>query len=146
MRVEDERRPLDRQHVQLLDPRLTGELEDDSITLADWLDRERMESLLDITDEIGAHQKRLTDLMAQYARTKDPRVLDEIERVVRDVEKVETAVEPRFQEHFVHAMAIPHETDPYERLARSVPLPARRTAPTARRPRRRPAEAGRKAT
>ena len=44
---------------------------------------------------------------------------------MRDVEKVETAVEPRFQEHFVHAMAIPHETDPYERLARSVPLPAR---------------------
>ena len=71
---------------------------------------------------------------------------EEIERVVCDVEKVETAVEPRFQEHFVHAMAIPHETDPYERLARSVPLPARRTAPTARRPRRRPAEAGRKST
>ena len=39
------------------------------------------------------------------------------------VEKIETAVEPRFQEHFVHAMAIPHDTDPYERLARSVPLP-----------------------
>jgi len=71
---------------------------------------------------------------------------EEIERIVRDVEKVETAVEPRFQEHFVHAMAIPHETDPYERLARSVPLPVRRTAPTARRPRRRPAEAGRMGT
>ena len=51
---------------------------------------------------------------------------DEIERVVREVEKIETAIEPRFQEHFVHAMAIPHETDPYERLAGSVPLPARR--------------------
>ena len=48
---------------------------------------------------------------------------EEIERVVRAVEKVETAVEPRFQEHFVHAMAIPHDTDPYERLAGSVPLP-----------------------
>ena len=48
----------------------------------------------------------------------------EIEDVVRRVEKVETAVEPRFQEHFVHAMAIPHDTDPYEQLARSVPLPA----------------------
>ncbi len=69
---------------------------------------------------------------------------EEIERVVRQVEKIETAVEPRFQEHFVHAMAIPHETDPYGRLARSVPLPARRAAPTGRRPRRRPAEAGRK--
>ncbi len=50
----------------------------------------------------------------------------EIERVVREVEKIETAIESRFQEHFVHAMAIPHETDPYERLAGSVPLPARR--------------------
>ena len=52
----------------------------------------------------------------------------EIEGVVRRVEKIETAVEPRFQEHFVHAMAIPHDTDPYERLAGSVPLPARRTS------------------
>jgi len=69
----------------------------------------------------------------------------EIERVVRDVEKVETAVEPRFQEHFVHALAIPHETDPYDRLARTVPLPARRATPSGRRTRRRPAEAGRKA-
>ena len=70
---------------------------------------------------------------------------EEIERVVRSVEKVETAVEPRFQEHFVHAMAIPHDTDPYERLARSVPLPARRIgmSPTTGRRRRRehPADA-----
>ena len=34
----------------------------------------------------------------------------EIERVVRTVEKIETAVEPRFQEHFVDAMALPHRT------------------------------------
>jgi len=71
---------------------------------------------------------------------------DEIERVVRSVEKVETAVEPRFQEHFVRAMAIPHETDPYERLAGSVSLPVRRTTPSGRRPRRRPAGAGRTST
>jgi uncharacterized 2Fe-2S/4Fe-4S cluster protein (DUF4445 family) len=50
---------------------------------------------------------------------------EEIEAVVRTVEKIETAVEPRFQEHFVHAMAIPHETDPYERLGAVVPLPPR---------------------
>ena len=31
-----------------------------------------------------------------------------IEQQVRDVEKIETAVEPRFQEHFVAAMAIPN--------------------------------------
>ena len=47
----------------------------------------------------------------------------EIERVVRWVEKVETAVEPRFQEFFVDAMAIPHKTDPFPNLARVVTLP-----------------------
>ena len=29
---------------------------------------------------------------------------------MRRVEKIETAVEPRFQEHFVEAMAFPHQT------------------------------------
>ncbi len=61
----------------------------------------------------------------------------EIEDVVRRVEKVETAVEPRFQEHFVRAMAIPHDVDPYSRLAQTVRLPARRTAQTERPTRRR---------
>jgi uncharacterized 2Fe-2S/4Fe-4S cluster protein (DUF4445 family) len=60
----------------------------------------------------------------------------EIEEVVRRVEKVETAVEPRFQEHFVKAMAIPHDADPYPRLARTVRLPERRLA-TSERPARR---------
>ena len=62
------------------------------------------------------------------SRSLDRGAREEIERVVRSVEKVETAVEPRFQEHFVHAMAIPHDTDPYARLAESVPLPAARTS------------------
>jgi uncharacterized 2Fe-2S/4Fe-4S cluster protein (DUF4445 family) len=62
----------------------------------------------------------------------------EIEDVVRRVEKVETAVEPRFQEHFVCAMAIPHDVDPYERLGTVVALPPRRKAtPGAREGRRR---------
>ena len=49
----------------------------------------------------------------------------EIEGVVRRVEKIETAVEPRFQEHFVEAMAIPHRTAPSTNLERVVTLPAR---------------------
>jgi uncharacterized 2Fe-2S/4Fe-4S cluster protein (DUF4445 family) len=61
----------------------------------------------------------------------------EIEDVVRRVEKIETAVEPRFQEHFVNAMAIPHDVDPYARLAGAVRLPERRAAKTERPPRRR---------
>jgi uncharacterized 2Fe-2S/4Fe-4S cluster protein (DUF4445 family) len=71
----------------------------------------------------------------------------EIESVVRTVEKIETAVEPRFQEHFVEAMAIPHRTAPNPNLERVVPLPPRRGAGAAdraagdrptRRSRRRP--------
>ena len=54
---------------------------------------------------------------ARASRCSTAGAREEIEDVVRRVEKVETAVEPRFQEHFVQAMAIPHETDPYERLA-----------------------------
>ncbi|MEQ8585585.1 MAG: ASKHA domain-containing protein [Thalassobaculaceae bacterium] len=49
----------------------------------------------------------------------------EIERVVRQVEKVETAVEPRFQEHFVDAMALPHRTAPFPNLSAAVTLPMR---------------------
>ncbi len=52
----------------------------------------------------------------------------EIERVVRTVEKIETAVEPRFQEHFVDAMAIPHRTAPTPNLWVEVELPRRRSA------------------
>ena len=48
---------------------------------------------------------------------------DEISRVVRSVEKVETAVEPMFQQHFVEAMAIPHKTAAYANLRRVVELP-----------------------
>ncbi len=64
----------------------------------------------------------------------------EIEEVARTVEKIETAVEPRFQEHFVAAMAIPHGSAPYERLRRQVDLPY--GAPTPRSGRRRRARAG----
>ena len=48
-----------------------------------------------------------------------------IEDLVRRVEKIETAVEPRFQEFFVEAMAIPHLNDPFERLQDVVTLPER---------------------
>jgi uncharacterized 2Fe-2S/4Fe-4S cluster protein (DUF4445 family) len=63
----------------------------------------------------------------------------EIEQVVRRIEKIETAVEPRFQEHFVAAMALPHASAPYPHLARVVVLPSR---PEHRAPR--DAEAGRR--
>jgi uncharacterized 2Fe-2S/4Fe-4S cluster protein (DUF4445 family) len=49
---------------------------------------------------------------------------DTIEKLVRNIEKMETALEPRFQQHFVEAMAIPHKTAPYPNLRRAVELPA----------------------
>jgi uncharacterized 2Fe-2S/4Fe-4S cluster protein (DUF4445 family) len=52
----------------------------------------------------------------------------EIERLVKRIEKIETAVEPRFQEHFVGAMALPHASAPYPNLAAVLDLPR----PTAR--------------
>ena len=50
------------------------------------------------------------------------------EQVVRDVEKIETAVEPLFQQHFVEAMAIPHKTADFPNLAQVVQLPAKMSA------------------
>ena len=41
----------------------------------------------------------------------------EIETVVKSVEKVETAIEPKFQAYFVDAMSIPHGADALARLA-----------------------------
>jgi uncharacterized 2Fe-2S/4Fe-4S cluster protein (DUF4445 family) len=53
----------------------------------------------------------------------DSKSRGEIEALVRRVEKVETAVEPKFQEHFVEAMAIPHKTAVYPHLSQAVNLP-----------------------
>jgi len=47
-----------------------------------------------------------------------------IETLVRRIEKVETAIEPRFQHHFVEAMAIPHKSASYAHLRQVVELPA----------------------
>ena len=46
-----------------------------------------------------------------------------IEKTVREITKVETAIEPKFQEHFVNANGIPHATDPFTTLRSIAPLP-----------------------
>ncbi len=62
----------------------------------------------------------------------------EIETLVRQIEKIETAVEPAFQNHFIEAMAFPHKTHPFPNLAKVVALPDHSaTMPTAKRRRRR---------
>ncbi len=47
----------------------------------------------------------------------------EIEDVVKRIQKVETAIEPKFQDHFVEALAIPHKTADFVNLKKEVDLP-----------------------
>lgn len=69
----------------------------------------------------------------------DRKSRDEIESEVRRIEKIETAVEPKFQQHFVDAMAFPHKTLTFTELAREVdlPVPTKASRDTSGRRRRR---------
>ncbi|MFO1172031.1 MAG: ASKHA domain-containing protein [Hyphomicrobiaceae bacterium] len=49
----------------------------------------------------------------------------EIEALVARIEKIETALEPKFQAHFVDAMAMPNKVDAFPNLAAAVKLPER---------------------
>ncbi|WP_342364319.1 virulence factor [Terrarubrum flagellatum] len=57
----------------------------------------------------------------------------EIADAVRRIEKVETAIEPGFQAHFVAAMALPHGSDAFPHLAAAVRLPEATTPVRTRR-------------
>jgi len=50
----------------------------------------------------------------------------EIEREVARIEKIETALEPHFQQLFIDAMALPNKVDPFPKLAEQVKLPPRK--------------------
>ena len=52
----------------------------------------------------------------------------EIEQQVAKIEKIETALEPAFQAHFVDAMAIPNKRDPFPELAKVLALPLPKAA------------------
>ena len=68
---------------------------------------------------------------------KDSR--NKLEGEVRKIEKIETAVEPSFQEEFVSAMAIPHKSDDFSNLAKvfNLPKPEQQGAVEQKRKRRR---------
>ena len=55
----------------------------------------------------------------------------EIEETVKRIQKIETAVEAKFQDYFVDALGIPHKTDRFERLSREVVLPEPAESPDA---------------
>ena len=53
----------------------------------------------------------------------DKQARAEISKVVKQIEKIETALETKFQDHFVDAMAFPHKTASYPNLSKVVDLP-----------------------
>ncbi len=61
----------------------------------------------------------------------------EIEAAVGKIEKIETALEPKFQEYFVDAMAIPHKRDGFPKLFSVMDRPAPAPTPAPRRRRAR---------
>ncbi len=48
---------------------------------------------------------------------------NEIESVVKTIHKIETAVEEKFQKHFIDALSIPHAKEHFSELAKVVELP-----------------------
>jgi uncharacterized 2Fe-2S/4Fe-4S cluster protein (DUF4445 family) len=50
----------------------------------------------------------------------------EIEATVKRIEKIETALEPHFQQLFIDAMALPNKVDPFVKLSAAVQLPPRK--------------------
>ncbi len=62
-----------------------------------------VENVRSVGNSAGSGAVRLLLSAAQRA---------EVEMVVKDVTKIETAIEPRFQEHFVTALAFPRSTAP----------------------------------
>ncbi|WP_024846550.1 ASKHA domain-containing protein [Aminobacter sp. J41] len=51
----------------------------------------------------------------------------EIEQTVQKIEKIETALEPHFQQLFVNAMALPNKVDPFVKLSEQVKLPPKKS-------------------
>ncbi len=69
------------------DAKLVAELETDVLLLADWLDRESVEGMLDVADEVAGNQRRLAELLAEAQRTGDPASLAAVTRQLRALEQ-----------------------------------------------------------
>ena len=61
----------------------------------------------------------------------------DVEATTARIEKIETAIEPAFQAHFVAAMGFPHSTLPFPHLAERITLPVAAGPPPGRRRRHR---------
>lgn len=69
------------------DQAVIAELERDALSLSDWIERQQMENLLALTDEVEIHRARLKQLFKEYERKNAPELIGEIEREMRSLEK-----------------------------------------------------------
>ncbi len=95
------------------DTKNIAELEDDVLVLSDWLQRQELENLLSISDEVAASRERLEKLFEEYNRTGSQEVLDEIEREFKALErklaqmaKVSTSLPEDMLDRFVNSDAL----------------------------------------
>ena len=81
------------------------------------LPRAEFDAPVKVLIAVAPYYKDIADDLLAGARA-------EIETTVRRINKIETAIEPMFQEHFVAANAIPHKTATFPELARVTTLPS----------------------
>ncbi|MEK6609112.1 MAG: DUF4175 family protein [Myxococcota bacterium] len=67
-------------------PRQIAELERDALLLDDWIDRQRLEGLLALADDMARLRDRLRETLAQYAKTGDAALRREVERLMAELE------------------------------------------------------------
>ncbi len=73
--------------LEASDTKNIAELEEDVLVLGDWLQRQELENLLSISDEVAASRERIEKLFEEYNRTGSQEVLDEIEREFKTLER-----------------------------------------------------------
>src|SRR5262249_40331280 len=70
-----------------IDKRVVAEVERDALELDDWIQRQRMEELLALSDQIRHHKERLKDQLEEYQRRPSERPRQESEREIRAIEQ-----------------------------------------------------------
>lgn len=68
-------------------PRHVAEMEKDVLLLDDWLERQKLEEILAISDEIRHHREKLKELLDELKRSGSAKARAEIEREMRALEK-----------------------------------------------------------
>lgn len=69
------------------DKKTVAELERGVLALDDWIERQRVEELLAISDELKQHREKLKDLLAQFQRTRSAETRAAIEREMKAIEQ-----------------------------------------------------------